>query len=215
MPDGRQVLKALSSPQNYGRYAVDLYLRWIWQALWRQRGVQLGQRIVWLGRPIVSLAPNSIIRIGDRCLICSRASQTALGVNHPVILRTLQSGAELSIGSGVRMSGTTICAVERVIIGDRCVIGANVTIADTDFHALEPMVRSSPADAARAARQPTEIEADVFIGGGSIVLKGVTVGHGAVIGAGSVVVKNVPALTIVAGNPAKPIGFVTTPTMSS
>jgi len=42
------------------------------------------------------------------------------------------------------MSGTTICAAERVVIGDRCVIGADVVIADTDFHAIEPAVRSSP-----------------------------------------------------------------------
>jgi acetyltransferase-like isoleucine patch superfamily enzyme len=48
----------------------------------------------------------------------------------------------------------------------------------------------------------------VFIGGGAIILKGVKVGNGAVIGAGSVVTKNVPELGIVAGNPAKLIGRV-------
>lgn len=139
----------------------------------------------------------------------SRSSHTALGVNHPVILRTLMPGAVLRIGSGVRMSGTTVCAAEYVAIGDRCLFGANVTVADTDFHSLDPVTRSSPAeDAKHASHKPVEIEDDVFIGNASIILKGVRISKGAVIGAGSVVTKDVPAMTIVAGNPAKPIGSV-------
>jgi acetyltransferase-like isoleucine patch superfamily enzyme len=123
-------------------------------------------------------------------------------VNHPVVIRTLASGAAIVMGDGVRMSGTTICAASRVVIGRRCVIGANVTIADTDFHSLDSSVRSSPNDAQQARTKPVEIGEDVFIGGGSYILKGVTVGHRAVIGAGSVVTRSVPDDAIVAGNPA-------------
>ncbi len=198
----------LFAVQDYPRYLVDLYIRKVQQACWRRRDVQVGRDIVWLGMPILTLAPGSAMVVGDHCLICSRASQTALGVSHPVVLRTLWPWAELYIGAGVRMSGTTICAAERVIIGDRCVIGANVTIADTDFHALDLIVRSSSEDARLAKHRPIEIGADVFIGGGSTILKGVTIGRGAVIGAGSVVTKDVSKLTIVAGNPAKPIGVI-------
>ena len=193
---------------RYPGYLVDRYIQHIQQIFWRRQGVELGSNITWLGMPILTLAPNSTIVIGDRCLICSRSSQTALGVSHPVVLRTLRSGAELHIGSGVRMSGTTICAVEKVTIGDRCVIGADVIIADTDFHALDPIIRSSAVDAKRAASHPVRIGSDVFIGGRSIILKGVQVGSGAVIGAGSVVVKDVPEKTIVAGNPARVIGAI-------
>jgi len=114
----------------------------------------------------------------------------------------------LRIGAGARMSGTTICAALRVVIGARCVIGANATIVDSDFHALDAAIRSSPLDANSARVAPVEIGDDVFIGGGSYILKGVTIGAEAVIGAASVVTKDVPRRTIVAGNPAKPIGIV-------
>jgi hypothetical protein len=75
----------------------------------------LGSGIVWYGAPIVSLSQGSIIRIGDNCVMCSRSDQTASGVNHPVVLRTLLPGAELSIGNKVGVSSTTICAVERLV----------------------------------------------------------------------------------------------------
>lgn len=202
--------RSLLSLYKYPAYLTDLYVRLILQMQWRQQGIELGDGIVWLGKPILSLADGSSMSIGAKCLICSRVSQTALGVNHPVILRTLFLGARLKIGARVRMSGTTVCAAERVVIGDRCVIGANVTIADTDFHSLEPTIRSTPEDARYARHKPIEIGDDVFIGGNSIILKGVTIGKGAVIGAGSVVTRSVAERTIVAGNPAREIGRVTT-----
>jgi acetyltransferase-like isoleucine patch superfamily enzyme len=144
--------------------------------------------------------------IGEGCLICSRSEQTALGVNHRVVVRTLREGAILRIGNGVRMSGTTICAAKSVVVGDRCVIGANVMIADTDFHSLDPGIRSSLEDAAQASSRPVQIGKDVFIGGGSFILKGVSIGDRAVIGAGSVVTRDVEGGTVVAGNPARVVG---------
>jgi acetyltransferase-like isoleucine patch superfamily enzyme len=155
--------------------------------------------------PILSLSPHSRIQVGDHCVLCSRSNQTALGVNHPVVLRTLLPGAQILIGNRVGMSGTTVCAAERVTIGDRCMIGANVTIVDTDFHSLDPVIRSSPEDARSAKVRPVEIGSDVFIGCGCTILKGVTIGDGAVIGAASVVTHDVPAGMIVAGNPARAI----------
>ena len=83
------------------------------------------------------------------------------------------------------------------------VLGADVTIADTDFHSLDPIIRSSQDDAIFASHKPVEIGDDVFIGGGSYILKGVHIGNGAIIGAGSGVVRDVPDMIIVAGNPAK------------
>src|SRR3954465_12202387 len=95
------------SVHRYPRYVCDIYIRAVLQRIWRLRGMQLGKGINWLGVPIVSLAPDSLIRVGKSCVICSRSTQTALGVNHPVILRTLRPGARLIVGEGVRMSGTT------------------------------------------------------------------------------------------------------------
>jgi acetyltransferase-like isoleucine patch superfamily enzyme len=198
-------LASAISISKYPRFLTDLYLRYVLQALWRRRGVKVGENVILQGKPILTMAPGSVIKIGDRCVICSRSEQTALGVNHPVILRTLRGGAELIIGSEVRMSGTSICAAERVTIGNRCVIGTNVTIVDNDFHAVDPVHRSSHDDSKYVLHKAVEIEEDVFIGEGSIILKGVRIGRGAIIGAGSVVRRNVPVLNIVAGNPAKPI----------
>ena len=106
------------------------------------------------------------------------------------------------------MSGVTICAKSSVVIGNRVVIGAGVTIADTDFHSLDPVVRSSPQDAKEARFKAVEIGNDVFIGGGSYVLKGSRIGNAAVIGAGSVVTGIVPPYAIYAGNPARQVGTV-------
>ena len=201
----RRFLRHVVSVHKYPRYLVDLYVGHVLVFLWRRKGMAPGRGITWSARPIVSICPRSTIRIGDRCVFCSRSAQTALAVNHPVVLRTLRPGAELRIGSEVRMSGTSICAAQRVAIGDRCMIGANVTIVDTDFHSLHSGTRSSPDDAEFALTKPVEIGKDVFIGAGSYILKGVNIGDAAVIGAASVVTRDVPAGAVVAGNPARQI----------
>jgi acetyltransferase-like isoleucine patch superfamily enzyme len=123
-----------------------------------------------------------------------------LGPHHPVILCTWQSGALLEIGADFGMTGGSIVAAERITIGDRATVGANCTIIDTDFHPLEPTLRQRQPQAGRSA--PIVIEDDVFIGMNCLILKGITIGHGSVIGAGSVVTRNVPPGVIVAGNPA-------------
>lgn len=202
-----KILKYLLSVHKYMRYIEFFYIKFLLQAVWRRQGIQLERGIVWYGVPILQKAKGSTISIGAGSSICSRSDQTVLGVNHPVVLRTLQAGSELHIGPGVRMSGATICTAEKVVIGARCVIGANATIVDTDFHAMDPVIRASAQDASFAAHSPVVIGEDVFIGGGAYVLKGVKIGSGAVIGAGSVVTRDVPEFAIVAGNPAKIIGI--------
>lgn len=193
---------------RYPRYAGDLFRRYFFSTVLRGRGVIVGEQVVWYGQPILSRIRGSTMKIGSKCRICSRSSDTALGVNHPVIIRTLTPKARITIGDGVRMSGTTVCAASTVEIGSRCVIGANVTIVDTDFHSLDPAMRSSANDATHAMAKAVSIGNDVFLGVNSIILKGVTVGHGAVIGAGSVVSSDVPPFAIFAGNPARQIGSV-------
>ena len=92
-----------------------------------------------------------------------------------------------------------------ITIGKRVLIGAGACIWDTDFHPLDPILRQQHAT--RGAKfAPITIEDEVFIGARSLILKGVSIGRGAVIGAGSVVTKNVDAGEIVAGNPARIIG---------
>lgn len=198
----------LISLHKYPWYLEYVFTKYFLQNLWRWQGIAIENEITWLGIPILTMVKGSTISIGKGCLICSRSDHTALGINHPVILRTLNPGSELHIGSEVRMSGATICAAEKVLIGSRCVIGANASIVDTDFHSLDPKVRSTSTDYQLAAHKPVVIGDDVFIGGGSYIFKGVKIGSGSVIGAGSVVINDVPEKGIAAGNPAKIIGGV-------
>lgn len=170
--------------------------------LLRQKGISLSGPVECLGLPVMVLAKDSQLILGARVTLSSDSKHTDLGVSHPVILRTLLSGAIISVGDDTGLSGTTICAAHSVRIGKRCLIGAEVLIVDTDFHpvALEGRRYKGPSE---ASSRPVEIEDDVFIGARTIILKGVKIGTGSVIGAGSVVTSDVAAMSIVAGNPAK------------
>lgn len=176
----------------------------------RAAGVEIAEGVQIQGRPIVSLARGSRVQIGERCVLCSDSQINALGVNHPVVLRTLSPGAEIVIGADTGMSGGSICAAGSIRIGAGCLIGANVTLADTDFHALNPANRRynrSPDDIGVA---PIVIGDNVFIGADTFVLKGVRVGKNSVIGAGSVVTRDVPENAVAAGNPARVIRSIST-----
>lgn len=169
----------------------------------RAQGVELGKGVRFYGMPVVGMAKGSRICIGDRVVLCSDSRFTALGVNHHVVLRTLHPGAEILIGNDCGISGGSICAAVRVELGNECLLGANVTIADTDFHAIKPDGRRFNKNSQAIGAASVKIEDNVFIGTGAVVLKGVCVGRNSVIGAGSIATKDIPSDVIVAGNPAK------------
>ncbi|KAK8861193.1 hypothetical protein IAR55_002012 [Kwoniella newhampshirensis] len=87
-----------------------------------------------------------------------------------------------------------------IIIGDRTMIAANCQLY-TPTHPLAPEERNGLQGPEWA--KPITIGHDCWLGGGVILVPGITVGDGAVIGAGSVVTKNVEARSVVAGNPAR------------
>ena len=92
-------------------------------------------------------------------------------------------------------------------------ISHNVNIADTNSHEIDALERHTSfkeimqegkhPDYPTVKTKPIIIEDDVWIGFNSIILKGVTIGKGAIIAAGSVVTKDIPPFSMVAGNPAK------------
>lgn len=82
-------------------------------------------------------------------------------------------------------------------------MGGGTSIYTTDFHSLDPIIRASDEDQKYRRCASVVIRDNVFIGAKCIILKGVTIGENSIIGAGSVVTKNVPANQIWAGNPAK------------
>ncbi|HWH21602.1 MAG TPA: DapH/DapD/GlmU-related protein [Solirubrobacterales bacterium] len=109
--------------------------------------------------------------------------------------------ALVRIGDGVEFSNSVMVKSEGagVEIGRAALIGSFVEIFDSDFHDLHPDRRRGGAP--RMA--PVTIGENVFLGMGVRVLKGVTIGRDSVIGAGSVVVYDIPAGVIAAGNPAR------------
>ncbi|MEF8728839.1 MAG: acyltransferase [Accumulibacter sp.] len=191
---------------NFGSYPHYLrLLRWRIYSLViaRREGLSLGAKVRFLGLPIISLAEKSQIKIGSRAVICSDSRYTELGVNHPVVIRTLRPGAEIVIGNDSGLSGTTLCAAQSISIGRDCLVGANVTIADTDFHSLNPIGRRYNKDYASICVAPVVVGDNVFIGANSVVLKGASIGDNSIIGAGSVVTSEIPPNSIAAGNPAR------------
>lgn len=177
---------------------------------WRllRAGAQLGPGVRLLGAPIVERHADSRLEIGAGAVLCSSSRWTALGVNHPVVLRTLRPGATLRIGAGTGISGGSFCAALSVEIGARCLIGADVLVADTDFHSLNPQARRLPTRWESVGCAAVSIGDDVFIGSRAVILKGVRIGPGSVVGAGAVVTRDVPPGCIVAGNPARVLGPV-------
>jgi len=91
----------------------------------------------------------------------------------------------------------TILDMAEVIIGHNCMIGPNVGIY-TAGHSVEPKNRNKSGYAI-----PVKIGNDVWIGGSCTILPGISIGDNSIVAAGSVVTKNVPPNSIVAGNPAK------------
>lgn len=135
--------------------------------------------------------------------LCLRSSTRSnpLAPNHPVVLCTWQSGAKIEVGANFAMTGGSLCAAERITIGDNVTVGANTNIVDTDFHPLKPESRRlTPQDAKTGS---IVIEGDVFIGMNCLVLKGVQIGRGNVVGAWSVVSRDIPPKVLAAGNPAR------------
>ena len=171
---------------------------------WALRGIDIGGGWRCYGLPIIQRHRRSSIRIGQRMNLRSTARSNPLGPNHAVIISTRRPSAVLTIGDDFGMTGGSLVCDERITIGDRVWVGANTVIADTDFHPLDPQRRGENPLAATTA--PITIADDVFIGMNALILKGVTIGARAVVGAGSVVTRDVPPDAIVAGNPARVIG---------
>ncbi len=110
-------------------------------------------------------------------------------------------GYQTSIGAGTFINfNCVILDVARVVIGERCQVGPNVQIL-TPTHPIDPGPRGDSWEAA----EPITINDNVWLGGGAIVLPGVTIGDDSVVGAGAVVTKDLPPRVVAVGNPARVI----------
>jgi carbonic anhydrase/acetyltransferase-like protein (isoleucine patch superfamily) len=204
----KSMLRKLTNFKSYFMYARLLWHRYVSKYVLMLAGVKVGKRVKLLGMPIVTVQKESLITLGDDCVLCSLSNMTDLGVNHPVILRTLRSVASITIGDHTGISGGSFCAASKIKIGKNCLLGANVTITDSDFHPIKPEGRRYNVNPEDIFTSPVIVEDNVFIGSGAYILKGVTIGENSVVGAGSIVTKDVPRNSIVAGNPAKLIRMI-------
>lgn len=141
------------------------------------------------------------IKIGNNFKANSGISANPIG-GDTVMRLTTKKKAAIIIGNNVGISNSTIVSWSKVEIGDYVYIGGGCKIWDTDFHSIDPYERRHNGDG-KVNSAPIKIKNYAFIGGSSIILKGVTVGEYSVIGAGSVVVKSVPDKEVWGGNPAK------------
>ncbi len=167
----------------------------------RLRGVQSGSGLRFWGCTTVVRYPGSSIRIGSRSSFRSDRNSNLIGVDRACILSTHSATAVLEIGEDCGLSGTVIGAKSSIILGNGVLCGANTLITDFDWHGLAPERRRTDSGDTR----PIRIGNQVFIGYGSVVLKGVTIGDNSVIGANSVVTRDIPANVIAGGNPCKVI----------
>ena len=144
--------------------------------------------------------PESCIKIGDGCLIEG-------------ILATHTQGANIIIGNEVFIGSNTLigcaCSIE---IEDNVLVSFDCLIQDSDNHSSNSSQRITDTYDWKNGRQhkwevtpmkPIKICRNSWVGAKAIILKGVTIGEGAIVAAGSVVTKDVAPYTIVGGNPAR------------
>lgn len=152
-------------------------------------------------RGLLRITNYGEIEIGDNVSINSNLESSELGFYPKTILHTSQTG-KIVVGDNSGLSNVCINSRNMVKIGKNVRLGAGVKLYDNDFHDLSKTVDGK--DPGEIPSKPIIIDDDVFVGAGSIVLKGVHIrGGGAVIGAGSVVTKEIPKNEVWAGNPAK------------
>ena len=183
------------------RKALDLpgWLKKSYKMSRFRRYARFGDNLDILSRSDCSAEQPGTITIGDHCRIYGR-------------LQT-QGNGEIRIGNHCCIYlDTVIGSVESIRIGDCVIISNHVHIYDNNNHPTDPQVRRQMCMAGfdgedwkwtRSQSAPIVIEDNVWIGEYAAVMKGVTIGEGAVVASHAVVTKDVPPYTIVAGNPAK------------
>jgi acetyltransferase-like isoleucine patch superfamily enzyme len=186
---------------RHGFYVADRKGRFLWGTFWGYFrcawwGVNLGPGCRFHGRPYFRRYPGSRVTFGGNCTFLSSPNANLIGVNRPCLVSTMAPEAEIRVGKDCGFSGTVIAAFQQIILGQNVICGANTLITDSNWH---------PEDSRSGYPAPVIIEDNVWLGVNATVLKGVRIGENSVIGASSVVTRDIPANVIAAGNPCKSI----------
>ncbi len=164
------------------------------------KNVKTGKNVKINGKLFLAIQKNSL-NIGDNCIFNSGVETNPLGGMSKCRFVTYGKG-KIYIGNNVGISNSCINSHIMITIQDNVNIGGDCKIYDSDFHSIYFEDRISLPDKKYKSKEVI-IKNGAWIGAHSIILKGVTIGERSVIGAGSVVTKNVPDDEIWAGNPAK------------
>lgn len=160
--------------------------------IFRFKGIKMKKDCRFIGFTKAYRAPETYISIGSNCIFRSKRNSNFIGINRSCMISTLHDNAKIEIGNFCGFSGTVIGAFKRIKLGNNVRCGSNTLITDSDWHIEDNRTREF---------SEVIIGDNVWLGEGVKVLKGVTIGTNSIIGAGSVVTKNVPANVIACGNP--------------
>ncbi len=163
--------------------------------LLKLKGIQFKSGLRFFGFAKFTKVRNGSITIGENCTFRSYSTSNLIGVNRPCIISAIGNDKPtVEIGKNCGFSGTVIGAFNKITLGNNVRCGANTLITDSDWHLDDP--RSGKPS-------PVIIEDNVWLGVNVMVLKGVSIGKNTIIGANSVVTKDIPANVVAAGNPCK------------
>lgn len=161
----------------------------------------LGRSIHINKRPIIVIKNGGKIYIGNNVTLNSNNSGYHINMFSKVKLMADRRNSEICIGDGTRIHGSCLHAYSKISVGKNCLIAANCQIIDGNGHNISFEDVSNRINTIGSAKQII-IEDNVWIGANSIILPGVTIGHGSIVSAGSVVFDDVPPMSIARGNPA-------------
>jgi acetyltransferase-like isoleucine patch superfamily enzyme len=182
----------LSRLAKFLYFDIGFWLRyWFWKFLIHSSGGRLGKGAkLYGGVRIVGNAPGAI-SIGDDVRILRNATLATA------------PGGKIMIGDRVHIGeGTIIFSHLSITIGNDVIIGPQNVIVDSDHHYHD---LSIPMNQQGLSLKEVSIEDDVWIPSNCVITKGVTIQKGAIIGAGSVVTRDIPSYTIAVGVPARVI----------
>lgn len=175
---------------------VKIIFSFIMKTSCKFKNIKLAKNVSFYGKIYLYRAPYSSITIGKKCTFRSKEHSNLIGINRKCSISTLSSNATIEIGNNCGFSGTVVGSFKSIKVGNNVRCGANTLITDSDWHSDDP--RTGPP-------QEIVINDNVWLGVNAVVLKGVTIGKNSIIGANSVVVKDIPENVIAAGNPCRVI----------
>ncbi|RZG76958.1 acyltransferase [Acinetobacter sp. WCHAc060025] len=160
--------------------------------------------------PYFKTPKNGKVFLGENVVLNSDFKRTNTALTYRCKFVTGYDGV-IKIGKHTMLNGVCIVSYENVEIGEECQIASSTIISDTDFHPVEPTLRSKQVKGenfpfSSVGKKAIKIGNNVWIGWNCTILKGVVIGDDCIVAAGSVVLAgSYPKGSLIAGNPAKVI----------